>query len=197
MPKSREALRLGVLLLVLLALVAVIAVANFVGPESGNAPTKSAQPHMREPSVKITSAERERADANVSLRDGCAYTRDKPPQDAHGNVITTLMPRWVEVIDLHAANPLPGCIPRELLLPEIDSGKALAAYKAGAGFAETGVLRPPFPVFSVDAALVGFWATDGGQPSFIPIDTAAASGRVPEALIDNPPTPGDFSSVYR
>jgi hypothetical protein len=145
----------------------------------------------------VTQAQRKLAGPDASLADGCVYSRQKPPHDAHGQPIASLMPRWIEVIDLRAANPLPGCIPRELLFPELDDGKAMAAYQARAEFPVGGVLRPPFPVFSTDGQLAGFEGTDGKQPAFIAIADASGSGRVPASLIDTPPTAGDFSHVSR
>lgn len=144
----------------------------------------------------VTELQRMLADPGVSLAEGCRYSQEKPPQDADGQTITSLMPRWIEVIGAPAPNPLPGCIPRELLFPDLDGGSAVAAYQARAGLPVGGVLRPPLPVFAVDGTLAGFQGSDGQQPGFITIATASTSGRVPAGLIDDPPTPGDFSSVY-
>ncbi|HEY3670791.1 MAG TPA: hypothetical protein VGN51_07650 [Acidimicrobiia bacterium] len=145
---------------------------------------------------KVTEAQRRLADRDASLAEGCKYSQDKPAHDADGLTITALMSRWIEVIGAPPPNPLPGCIPRELLFPDLDGGRALAAYKTRAGFPVGGSLRPPFPVFAVDGTLAGFEGSDGQQPAFITITTTSTNGRVPASLIDDPPTPGDFSSDY-
>jgi hypothetical protein len=96
------------------------------------------------------------------------------------------MPRWIPAIG--SPGVLVGCIPRELLFPEIDNGVALNDYGVLAyGSASSPATRPPLPVFANDGSLTA-WVVGRVWPRA----EAEANGLVPQTLIENPPNAAYF-----
>jgi hypothetical protein len=97
----------------------------------------------------------------LSLRAGC---RPGNPDGTFVDPSTGLtdfakVPRWVPVSNTRWPGGFPGCIPRELLFPELDGGVAVADLRDRAGGAYS---RPPLPIFSPTGGLVAWMVASIG-----------------------------------
>jgi len=121
----------------------------------------------------------------LELRAGCRSNPfGKPFNDpATGTTDFAKVPRWVAVGNLRLGT-FPGCIPRELLFPELDGGAALADLKnrAGGPFA-----NPPDPIFAPSGDLFAWMI-----PRIGPMRPAEAKRYVPAKLLANPPTAAQY-----
>ena len=119
------------------------------------------------------------------LSTGCHPMGGRPAwaPEGGGVVDDSQLAAWIPA--LGPGGSFAGCVPRELLYPEVDGGRMLARLDELSGSAPG--MHPPYPVFAPDGTLTGYFMTQ-----FVPIDVVVHDPAFPPALLEAIHTPADL-----